>query len=78
MMGDTVKIVSRFYEERFEIEELKQLRTFILSPVGKKQARLGSEFSARFTVTLQQSMAARAPAIEAKIKAELGKRGYKL
>lgn len=77
MKSDLVNITSRFYEENFDVEELKQMRAFSVSPVGRKHAQLGGEFTARLTVTLQQTMAARRPAIEARVKAELEKRGYK-
>jgi hypothetical protein len=78
MMDDIVRLVARFYEDRFDLEELKQIRAFSTSAVGRKQSKLGAEFSGRFAVTMQQAMAQRGPALEARIKAELGKRGYKL
>ena len=78
MMDDIVRLVARFYEDRFDLDELKQIRAFSTSPVGRKQSRLGAEFSGRFAVTMQQAMAQGGPALEARIKAELGKRGYKL
>lgn len=78
MMKDVSRLAARFYEERFEVDELRLIRDFTASPAGRKQSRLGAEFAGRFSATLQQTMAQRMPALGAKIKEELTKRGHKL
>lgn len=78
MMKDVLHLAARFYEERFEVDELRVIRDFTASPVGRKQSRLGAEFAGRFSATLQQTMGERMPALVAKIKEELSKRGHKL
>lgn len=78
IMKYTAEQTSRFYEDNFDIDELRQIKEFASSAVGLKQVRLGSEFTTRLIFTIQERIKQQTPAIEFRIKEELRKRGFKL
>jgi hypothetical protein len=78
-MFDTIaKAMTGFYRDNFTPDELTQLRDFYATPVGMKMTVKSGEFGTRLMGALQLAMQQRAPAIGARVKAEMEKRGHKL
>ncbi len=78
ILDTIVKAMAGFFRDNFTVEELTQLRDFYATPVGMKMTVKGSEFGTRMMGALQLAMQERAPAIGARIKAEMEKKGHRL